>query len=71
MRCEEFKDKVDAYLEKELSKDESIEFESHLRSCLNCGMEIESIQKSIDMMKNIFSDKKPPPEIKKKVFEKE
>ncbi len=70
MRCEEFNDKADAYLERELSKDESIEFENHLRSCQNCRMEMESIKKSIGMMRNVFSDKKPPPEIKKKVFEK-
>lgn len=71
MRCDEFKEKADAYLEKELPKHEIIEFENHLRSCRDCRMEIESIQKSIDMMKNIFSDKNPPPEIKKKVFDKE
>jgi predicted anti-sigma-YlaC factor YlaD len=70
VRCEEFKNRIDAYLEKELRKDESMKFEDHLRSCRNCRMEIESIQKSIAMMKTIFSDKKPPPEIKKKVFDK-
>jgi anti-sigma factor RsiW len=70
MKCEEFRSKADAYLERELSKDESIECESHLRSCKNCRMEMESIKKSIDMMRNVFSDKKPPSEIKKRVFEK-
>jgi anti-sigma factor RsiW len=70
MKCDEFKDKTDTYLERELSKDESIEFENHLRSCLNCRTEMESIKKGIDLLRNIFSDKTPPPEIKKKVFEK-
>jgi hypothetical protein len=70
MRCEEFMDKVDAYLERELWEDESIEFKNHLRSCQNCQMEMESMKKCIDMMKNVFSDKKPPPKIKKMIFEK-
>ena len=70
MRCEEFKDKADAYLERELSKDESKEFENHLLSCRNCRMEMESMKKCIDMMRNVFSDKEPPSEIRKMVFEK-
>lgn len=70
MRCEDFKDKADSYLEKELREDESIAFENHLRSCRNCRLEMESIEKGIGMMKNIFSDRKPPSEIKRLVFEK-
>jgi anti-sigma factor RsiW len=70
MRCQDIKDRADAYLEKELREDESIEFEDHLRACRNCQMEMQSIIKCIDMMKNVFSDKKPPSEIKKMVREK-
>lgn len=70
MRCREFTDIADAYLERELSDNESIEFENHLQSCRNCKIEMESIKKGIYIMKNIFSDKKPPSEIKKMIFEK-
>ncbi len=70
MKCEEFRDKTDAYLEQELSKTELIHFENHLKSCRDCQMEMESIKKCIDLMKNVFNDKKPPSKIKKMVFEK-
>lgn len=70
MKCKEIMDKIDAYLEKELGKDELIEFEDHLRGCRNCQMELESIKKCINWMKNAFRAEKPPSEIKKMVFAK-
>lgn len=70
MICKEIKDKADAYFDRELSEGEIIKFNEHLRSCRNCQMEVKSIKKCIDMMKTVFSDKKPPSEIKRMVLEK-
>ncbi len=69
MRKEELLEKVDLYLEGELSEKEMTEFEKLLNSCPECREEVEKYRKLL-MITRVIARKKPlpPPDLKTKIL---
>jgi hypothetical protein len=61
MRCQSFKDKIELYIDNELSNWEKTEFERHLSKCPDCAREI-AVLKSIDSLGKIGTFSEPEPE---------
>jgi len=61
MNCQDFRDKLELYLDNELSDQEKVEFEKHLSKCSSCAKELELL-KSISSFGKIVSFSEPPPE---------
>ncbi|UCE04377.1 MAG: zf-HC2 domain-containing protein [bacterium] len=61
MSCQDFRDKLELYLDNELSDQEKAEFEKHLSRCSICAKELE-VLKSISSFGKIVPFSEPPPE---------
>ncbi len=70
MNCKECKQRMEAYLDGELNKQETSAFEQHLTSCETCRMEVKSVDKCISLMRTVMEDVNPPNTIRKGILEK-
>jgi hypothetical protein len=70
MKCEDFEKEIDAYLDGDLSINESKAFKNHIVNCWRCQKELMSVEKCIRLMRKFTISKNPPVSIKKTVFEK-
>jgi hypothetical protein len=61
MRCQSFKDKIELYIDNELSNWEKTEFERHLSKCPDCAREL-AVLKSIDSLGKLEIFSEPEPE---------
>lgn len=59
MNCKEFKEKISLYIDKELTDEEALEFEKHLKECHNCRVEFENTKRIIEIVKNMPLEKLP------------
>lgn len=51
MKCEQIKDRLTEFADKEMSEDEYKAFQAHLDECADCRKELESIQSVLDTCK--------------------
>lgn len=68
MNCREFKESIGSFLDGELDDKETAEFEIHFTSCQKCHMELESLKKCSNVLRELLKDKVPPKSIQNKVF---
>lgn len=61
MSCQNFKDKIELYIDNELSNWEKTEFEKHLSKCPDCAREL-AVLKSIDSLGKVEIFAEPEPE---------
>ena len=59
MNCRECKEKISLYIDKELTDEEALEFEKHLKECQNCRIEFENTKKIIETVGNMPLEKLP------------
>ena len=73
--CADIEKRVQAYLDDQLSKEESNEFEEHLSYCLPCDKKIEFEQKLKELIRQKSAEKEYPKsleiELKKIVRERD
>ncbi len=70
MKCDEFKESIDIYLESELNNEDTRNFENHLGDCEQCARELQSLEKCARLFRKIVKDEDPPEVIRKAVFDK-
>lgn len=68
MNCTEFNAIIDSFLDKELSDSEVAEFELHFTTCEKCRNELESFEKTSQILRYVLRDVNPPVSIKDLVF---
>jgi predicted anti-sigma-YlaC factor YlaD len=69
MKCEDFKIKMLDELMGEISVEESLLLEEHLRECERCREEIEKLERVLNLLKS-SKDWNPPPYLKEKIKRK-
>lgn len=70
MNCAEFNAIIDSFLDKELDDRDVAEFELHFTSCESCRNELESSEKTTQILRHVLRDVNPPISIKNIVFRK-
>jgi anti-sigma factor RsiW len=70
MNCNDFNAIIDSFLDKELNDREVAEFELHFTSCEKCRNELESFEKTSQILRYVLRDVNPPISIKDIVFRK-
>jgi anti-sigma factor RsiW len=70
MNCAEFNAIIDSFLDKEMDDNEVAEFELHFTSCEKCRNELESVEKTSQILRHVLKDVNPPISIKDIVFRK-
>jgi len=56
MKCEEIRDLLSDYLDKELDRNVQVKVDKHLQICHNCALELEQLKTSLrilEQLKNI------------------
>src|SRR5665648_255048 len=59
MICKECRQKISLYLDDELSKEEKIEFESHINSCPECSTELGKVKSIVQTLNEITLEELP------------
>jgi anti-sigma factor RsiW len=67
--CDQFKSRIDSFLDGELTLKELSLVKQHMKSCRSCCLEFRSYDKSVRIMRKIFDDTDPPDSLRKRVFE--
>jgi hypothetical protein len=67
MKCGDIKERLPAYVEGELPPGEAGDVKSHLDSCPACSRELEDIEKSMAMVRNL-PEVEPPPFFARKIM---
>ncbi len=60
MNCEQVRDSISSYIDNELTKEEKIKFEAHIKECKDCYEEYRSIFEVVGKLSNVRE--KPMPE---------
>lgn len=69
MNCNEIKDMISLYIDRELEDEEKLLFEKHIEQCENCKKEFEEYKKIINMLQNL-TEEEPPKGYCKRLHEK-
>ena len=67
MECHSIEKKLSAYMENELSSDEKIQIDEHLKTCPKCSLSLEELKKTVVYTQKL-EDKEPPPWLTQKVM---
>jgi len=67
MKCEDFKIKMLDEIMGEISIEESLLLEEHLRECDECRREYERVERTIEILKS-SRDSEPPPYLREKIL---
>ena len=70
MQCENFKEHIQGYLDKELSDEILQEMRLHKKTCSRCRYELLVYKKCIQMIRNFVGQEMPPENIREKLKQK-
>ena len=68
MECEDIHRLLDAYLDRELDRDDQLEAERHLILCTSCASLLQEYQEFRAVFRNAASGRKAPPQLKARIL---
>ncbi len=67
MDCQSISEKLSAYIEKQLSTEEKMQIDAHLKTCAKCSLALKDLKKTIEYMQGI-EEIEPPQWLSQKVM---
>jgi len=68
MKCREIIKYISDYIDRELEKTIKEVFENHIKICRKCRMNLNSIEKTLFILKSVYKEEKIPGKVKKTLY---